>query len=449
MFNRWNNHASIASRIATASVIGIASHSIAAAQVIVAIPIDATESELDSFGPNSSEAGPSETNPTKPDSPAADQQSSSTDGNGSATASPEGREARDDARSLSRAFRNAARAATPSVVTILSYGQQPLLPPPPPKDGEPPVQLPTPDTLTNLGSGVLIDDTGRILTNNHVIERASKVVVQLADDTQLTAVSAIGDPASDVAVVRIEAEPGVLPPTTGVGNSDAMEIGDWVLAIGSPFKLEATVSAGIISAKNRRLARIARSRLFQTDAAINPGNSGGPLVDLDGRVIGINTAIATRNGAYQGVGFAVPINQATWIAGELSTHGRVRRAAIGVTMAALNGRVSRVLKVEPGSGVLAYEIIDGSAAQAAGMRKLDVITHFAGDRVRSPIELRQQIEQMPIGSTQPIIVRRRGEEIQLAITLGSVEDPTAPPLTPSLSPPSPEVEVPSLEPPKE
>jgi serine protease Do len=330
-------------------------------------------------------------------------------------------------RALSKAFREASRRATPSVVTIMVYGQTPAIEPEPVVDenGQPiVVPEPTDQQLTGIGSGVIVGSDGQIITNNHVISRAKRVSVQLADDTRYEASNILGDGESDIAVLSIKLEtPG---PAAEIGDSDSMEIGDWVLAIGSPFRLEATVSAGIISAKNRRLGRIPRSRLFQTDAAINPGNSGGPLIDLDGKVIGINTAIATKTTGYQGVGFAVPINQAKWIADELANHGTVRRAAIGITMAELNQRIAKLFKLEPYLGVLAYEIIDGSAAQKAGIQKLDVITSFAGVPVRLPATLRELVEQSPIGSTQTLTIIREGKEQKLEIVLAKVEDPRLP-----------------------
>ncbi len=194
-----------------------------------------------------------------------------------------------------------------------------------------------------------------------------------------------------------------------MGDSDALEIGDWVLAIGSPFRLEATVSAGIISAKDRALRRINRGRLIQTDAAINPGNSGGPLIDLDGQVIAISTAIATRNGGYQGVGFAIPINQAKWIAQELAEHARVRRAAIGIRMAELNPKIASKFNLPAGMGVLAYQVIEDSAADRAGVKPLDVIQEFAGETVREPASLQEVIERLPVGSTQEMKVYRKGK----------------------------------------
>lgn len=374
------------------------------------------------------------------------------------------------ARSLSRAFRSAARRASPAVVTVYSYGQgQPAggetepsrqdtdrrdeelaeesdgpgdgrrdggrpRPPGGADDENVLPQLPgakpprvlsdqgVPIPLTGLGSGVIIDPAGRIITNHHVVRDARRVVIQLADSLELVATEVNGDPESDIAVIEVEGE-GDLP-FAELGDSDAIEIGDWVLAIGSPFKLEATVSAGIISAKDRTIERISRSRMLQTDAAINPGNSGGPLIDLDGRVVAISTAIATRNGGYQGIGFAVPINQAKWIAEELARHGRVRRAAIGVTGVELNRRVAAQVGKPIGLGVLVYQIIDDSAADRAGLRVLDVILEFAGEPVRDPRNLREVIERTPVGSTQPLKIDRDGEVLQLEIVLAPLEDPT-------------------------
>ena len=174
----------------------------------------------------------------------------------------------------------------------------------------------------SIGSGVIIHSSGVLLTNSHVIAGADKVVVRTSDGREFDTYDVKQDPLSDVAILKIKDAPRM--PAAPLGNSDGMEIGDWVIAIGSPFELEATVSAGIISARGRSISRIPRSRLLQTDAAINPGNSGGPLVSLNGTVVGINTAIATNNGGYQGVGFAIPANQAKWIVDELLEHGEVR-----------------------------------------------------------------------------------------------------------------------------
>ena len=335
-------------------------------------------------------------------------------------------------RALSRAFRYAARKATPATVTILSYGQVNVManrnPPANPNDplseNQPPADKPEPDEkqLTGIGSGVIVSKDGMIITNNHVITGAKRVVVKLADETEVEATAVIGDVDSDVATLNIRREGGF--PAVELGNSDQLEIGDWVLAIGSPFRLEATVSAGIISAKNRSLRRISRGRLLQTDAAINPGNSGGPLIDLDGRAIAISTAIATRNGSYQGIGFAIPINQAKWIADELAQHGKVRRAAIGIRMAELNPKIAGKFKLPVGLGVLAYQVTRDSAAERAGIEPLDVILEFAGEKVSDPSSFQEIVERKPIGSIQEIKVYRKGKEITLKVELATLEDPT-------------------------
>ncbi|WP_442510890.1 S1C family serine protease [Novipirellula sp. SH528] len=332
-------------------------------------------------------------------------------------------------RALSKAFRVAARRATPSVVTVFAYGQNVETtdeesetdrpgPTPPQEESVDGDAIP----LTGLGSGVILSETGLIITNNHVITGAKKVVVQLADETEIEAVEVHGDPDSDVAIVRIERDKPFDVAT--LGDSDQMDIGDWVLAIGSPFRLEATVSAGIISAKNRKLTRIRRGRLLQTDAAINPGNSGGPLVDLDGKMIAISTAIATRNGGYQGIGFAIPINQAKWIADELAEFGHVRRAALGIKLAELNPKVAKQVNLPVGLGILVHQVIAGSAGERAGLKPMDVILEFAGERVLNPSSLREVIERKPIGSVQEVKISRAGKEMTVQVELASIEDPT-------------------------
>lgn len=369
-----------------------------------------------------------------PKTPSPETPSSDGAKNGAAESSPEVIAAlQAGPRALSLAFRMAAKRATPSVVVLYVYGQGgqpdnaqeeenpedelPLLeraeiPPPPPAE----------EKLTGLGSGVVVSDDGLIITNNHVIAGATRVVVQLPDETRVDADVFRGDPDSDVAMVRVNFQEKL--DAIGIGESDKLEIGDWVLAIGSPFKLEATVSAGIISGKNRRLDRIRRSNMLQTDAAINPGNSGGALIDLDGNVVGISTAIATRSGFYQGVGFAIPIDQARWIAEELDRHGKVRRAAIGTTLVELKPRIAKQFNLPPYSGILVYQIIKGSVAEKAGIEPLDVIVEFDGEQVRDSTGLQEAIERKPIGSKQPIVVKRNGKRVELTVELATVDDPT-------------------------
>lgn len=332
-------------------------------------------------------------------------------------------------RSLSRAFRAAASKATPSVVTVLSYGQQSVLQrmseQQAAEDGSAKPQLSgkaAEETLTGIGSGVIVSASGMVITNNHVITGAKRVMIRLSDETEIEATDVRGDPDSDVATLRVNRDAGFVG--AGLADSELLEIGDWVLAIGSPFRLEATVSAGIISAKNRSLRRIKRGRLIQTDAAINPGNSGGPLIDLDGNVVAISTAIATRNGGYQGIGFAIPINSAKWIADELAGYGEVRRAAIGTRNAELNPKIAAKFSLTPWMGVLVYQVIENSVAQRAGLKPLDVIVEFAGERVRDPASLQEAIERKLIGSLQELKVFRNGEEVTLNIELAAALDPT-------------------------
>ena len=188
-----------------------------------------------------------------------------------------------------------------------------------------------------------------------------------------------------------------------------------MIAIGSPFELEATVSAGIISAKGRSIPRIKRAQLIQTDAAINPGNSGGPLVNLEGEVIGINTAIATRNGAYQGVGFAIPVNKAKWVVSELQNFGEVRRAWLGISIGELEAPTARRLNLPARSGVWVEAVGRNTPAEAAGLRPGDVIVSFGGIPVRAPGDLQAAVERQEIGTQQTLEVMRDGEKVELQV----------------------------------
>jgi serine protease Do len=316
----------------------------------------------------------------------------------------------DPAKSLSRAFRRAAERATPSVVTVISQYDQ--------RDRANELRGLLQDGFTNVGSGVVTDAAGIVVTNNHVVAGADKVVVRLPDGTELRAEEIRTDRLSDLAVLRVETDAKLKP--AKLGDSDALEIGDWVIAIGSPFELEATVSAGIISGKRRPIARIERGLLLQTDAAINPGNSGGPLVNLDGEVVGISTAIATNNGGYQGVGFAIPVNRAKWVSQELLQHGRVRRAYLGIKISELEAKEAGRLSLPARSGVWVWEVIPESPAAKAGLESDDVIVDFAGTAVRSPGDLQEAVERKEVGSTQKINVIRRGKRVTLDVTTTSL-----------------------------
>jgi serine protease Do len=254
-----------------------------------------------------------------------------------------------------------------------------------------------------------------------VVEDAAEIVVRFTDGRELKASEVKTDPLSDLAIVRVQDGPRM--PTARLGDSSALEIGDWVIAIGSPFELETTVSAGIISGQGRGIEKIQRGRLIQTDAAINPGNSGGPLVNLDGEVIGINTAIASNSGGYQGIGFAIPINRARWVMRELLDHGTVRRAYLGIRIDELSPQAAQKLKLPPRSGVFIVDVVRESPADAAGLRTNDVITEFAGERVRGPRDLQDVVEQKPLGSRHPVQVMRDGKAVTVTVTLQPLPAP--------------------------
>ncbi len=356
---------------------------------------------------------------------------------------PQMAEAIGQAKSLSMAFRNAAEATMPSVVTIVATASpdqrkqefremledprfQRLLP----ETFEFPEELDDdfdppffPDIDTQIGSGVVIDASGVILTNHHVIENAGTVTVRFGDGREAKATEIKADPRSDLAIIRI---PVTTPlKAARMGDSSSLQIGDWVIAIGSPFELEMTVSAGIISGlisgsiggHGRGPHEMQRGRLLQTDAAINPGNSGGPLVNLDGQVVGINMAIASNSGGYQGIGFAIPVDRAKWVASELIAHGVVRRAYLGIRIDELGPEAAEALGLDPRSGVFVAEVLPGGSAADAGLRVNDVITEFGGQRVRGPRDLQDVVEQKPVESQQTMTVMRRGQPLQLQVTL--------------------------------
>ncbi len=251
----------------------------------------------------------------------------------------------------------------------------------------------------SLGSGVIVDKKGFILTNNHVIEQATKIQVQLhGQSTRYTAKVIGSDEETDLAVIKIETNKEL--PLAKLGNSDGVQVGDWALAIGSPFGLQATVTAGIISAKDRGGVGLSRQfqRFIQTDAAINPGNSGGPLVDMAGQVIGINTAIITGSRGYEGVGFALPSNTAINVYNQLIASGRVTRGSIGITFTEERGTNPITLK-QMGApyGIVIEDVAPGSPADKAGLKPGDVITSVNGKPVHNGNELVTPITQTAIG----------------------------------------------------
>jgi serine protease Do len=211
-----------------------------------------------------------------------------------------------------------------------------------------------------------------------------------------------------------------------MGDSDTASVGDWVLAIGSPFAIEQTVSAGIISGKGRGLQGLVAGQLLQTDAAINPGNSGGALLNLDGELIGINSAIASTSGVFEGVGFAIPVNRVKWIISELREHGKVRRATMGVRVAPIPAEVAEQLDLPIRSGALVVGLRDGYPAENAGIKKGDVILKLAGQTVQSPLDLNAIVEQLPIEQPQPLVILREGSRIDMSVRLQAKRDENLP-----------------------
>src|SRR6266478_3064028 len=278
-----------------------------------------------------------------------------------------------------------------------------------------------PQAERSLGSGVIVDKRGYILTNNHVVDQATKIQVQLnGDATRYTAKLVGVDEPTDLAVIKIDA--GKDLPVAKLCNSDGVQVGDWVLAIGSPFGLQATVTAGIISAKDRSGIGQQFQRFLQTDAAINPGNSGGPLVDLAGEVIGINTAIITGSRGYEGVGFALPSSVAINVYNQIIQQGRVTRGSIGVSFQEELGTNAITLKeLGAANGVVIMGVEPGSPAEKAGLKGGDVITNVNGHPIKTGNDLVNPIAQAPIGSKVKIgYVRDR----QAKETSAVVEDRT-------------------------
>lgn len=254
----------------------------------------------------------------------------------------------------------------------------------------------------SLGSGVIIDgNAGYILTNYHVVSGATEINVRLVDDKKLDATLVGGDPKTDLAVIRTEG--GDLPNAI-LGNSDAMEVGEWVIAVGNPFGLSHTVTAGIVSGRGRIINPDNYEDFIQTDAAINPGNSGGALVNLDGEVIGINTAIVSKTGYFQGAGFAIPINIARTVMTKLIKTGHVARGYIGIRMETLNAEAAEGLGVK--KGVLIHQVEKHAPADRAGLRVGDVITEFQGQTVEESSKFRNAVAAMTPGTVVELKIWR-------------------------------------------
>lgn len=271
--------------------------------------------------------------------------------------------------------------------------------------------------IQGLGSGVIIDsEKGYIITNNHVVEDADELKVALGDKREFDGKVIGTDPQTDVAVVKIE---GSNLPSAKLGDSDTIRVGQWAIAIGNPFGLSQTVSIGVISATGRANVGVAQYEdMIQTDAAINPGNSGGPLVNIRGEVIGINTAIFTRSGGYQGIGFAIPVNMVKIIMKDLVEKGKVTRGWLGVVIQDITPDLAKSFNVTVTEGVLVSEIQDNSPAKEAGFERGDIVVEYEGKSIRDVNHLRNNVAQTEVGKKAKVKVLREGKEKELIVRIG-------------------------------
>lgn len=272
-------------------------------------------------------------------------------------------------------------------------------------------------TQKGMGSGFIISDDGYIFTNNHVVNKASRIKVKLSDGKEYDAEVKGTDPNTDIALIKINA-PGRLP-YVRMGDSDRLRIGDGVFAIGNPLGLNHTVTSGIISAKGREIGAGPYDNFIQTDASINPGNSGGPLCNLSGEVVGINTAIIAQA---QGIGFAIPINMAKEILSDLKTSGKITRGWLGVTSQDITEDLQKTLKLKDRSGALVTEVLPGDAAEKAGIKAGDVILGIDGKPAKDRRELIRMIAALRVGSKVGVQIIRDGKEMTLPLVVAERKD---------------------------
>jgi serine protease Do len=342
------------------------------------------------------------------------------------------------ARGLSEAFTSVAKAVRPSVVNISSVtrvtpasGKSRVRPEIPDELRERfggddffdrffEDQLPTrPYAQRGQGTGFIVSNDGFIVTNNHVVRGASELTVRLSDGREFVGKVVGQDDKTDVAVIKIDAK-DLMP--VELGNSDEMEVGQWVLAIGSPFGLEQTVTAGIISAKGRANVGILDYEDFlQTDAAINPGNSGGPLVNMEGKVVGVNTAIASRGGGYNGVGFAIPSNMIKLISESLMRDGKVTRGWLGAAIQDLNEGLAQSFNYKSTAGVLVGDVVPASPAAKAGLKSGDIVTSLNGKGMTSAAQLRHAIAATQPKTKVELSVFRDGKPVTVSVTVGELD----------------------------
>ena len=350
---------------------------------------------------------------------------------GEAALTPEEKQAIAQIKAYNTAFKAIAKEVTPSVVTInvtLKAEDMPRrrnFPFPFDFEGRPnqrpdrrPQPMPDPQTT---GSGIVITANGYILTNHHVAGNAEKLTVTFSDNREYDAELVGSDPRTDIAVIKIDAT-GLKPAT--IGKSDAVEIGEWVLAVGAPLNLKSTVTAGIVSAVGRDINIINDPRglsiedFIQTDAAINPGNSGGALVNLNGEVIGVNTAIATSNRSFIGYGFAVPIDLAKKVMDDIVAHGKVKRGYIGINLGPVDAGTAEAFGLDRPKGVLINDVLSNTPAAKANLKEGDIVLSVDGRPVNRPNHLQSLVARKHPGDTVTLAIRRNTEDLTIRVTLG-------------------------------
>ena len=322
--------------------------------------------------------------------------------------------------------------AAPAVVSIVVSGIKPTnygaLPPWMDKNnplynffqhfGAPQNQAPS-QPMEGMGSGFIIEPNGRILTNAHVVENADKITVKLSDNREFDAKVVGIDHASDVAIIKIDADH---LPYLQVGNSDQLKVGAWVLAIGNPFGFDRTVSAGVVSAKSRTLSDSGAVPFIQTDVAVNPGNSGGPLLNLQGQVVGINSQIYSQNGGYMGLSFAIPINYAMNIEEQLVKNGKVTRGRLGVMIQDVNQQLAEAFNMDKPHGALISKVQKDSPAEKAGLQDGDVILTVDGKQIENSAEVSRAITAHKPGSKASLGILRQGKTMDVTVAIGEMTD---------------------------
>ena len=277
-----------------------------------------------------------------------------------------------------------------------------------------------PRSRQSLGSGVIASSDGHVVTNFHVVRGADAIVVRLADHTEYEARLVGSDPKTDLALLKID---GRGLPAIPFGDSDRLEVGEPVMAIGNPFGLEQTVTTGIVSAKERFIGSGPNDDFIQTDASVNPGNSGGPLVDVRGALVGINTAIFSQTGGSVGIGFAIPVNIAKDVLRQLGEHGKVVRGYLGVAVAPVTPETRRAANLPGPKGALVAEVVNGSPAAAAALRPGDVIVRYQGEEIQDPRDLTRRVAATPPGTSVKLqVARRGGEHATLTARIGELKE---------------------------